>query len=166
MLYCYKHRRCKAKRRRVQWDQPAEGPVWTQCTRLATGPTYIFLPWSRDMGVHQKLTQILRRYCSKVLKNNSLVFCARAKRMFSTTWACSKLFPIYGPDHSLSKWRAFQKDIGEKLFGTFCKALWSKGKIFTCRHKKWILQKPSYTYHVMANLNKVEHLVGSLKVVG
>ena len=52
----------------------------------------------------------------------------------------------------------------EKLFGTFCKVLWSKGKTFTRRHKKWALQKPSCIYHVMAILNKVEHLVGSLKL--
>ena len=91
--------------------------------------------------------------------NNSLVFCARAKRIFPLRGRAQNYFSLFPVEME-----GLPKGHREKLLGTFCKALWSKDKIFTRRHKKWALQKPSCTYYVMTNLNKVEHLVGSLKV--
>ena len=81
--------------------------------------------------------------------------------MLSTTWACSECFSSFPVEME-----GLPEGHKEKVFGTFFKALWSKSRYSPVDTTKWTLQKPSCTYHVMANLNKVEHLVGSLKVVG
>ena len=63
----------------------------------------------------KKLTQSLRRYCSKVLMNNSLVFlCTCKTNVFHYVGVLEIIF-----HHSPSKWRAFQKDITKRCLAPF-----------------------------------------------